>query len=108
MYRQCKYHPYLVHLITVAYHSGGTLTWSQFVGCGCTATNNTCGPHQSCDLNGCAGQFPGISVFPECTGNVSTISTIVNSQTCMQLREQPVCRLWLHCHRQYMRTASEL
>ena len=42
----------------------------------------TCGPPQSCDLNGCAGAFNGLAELPQCTGNFVGCECTATSNTC--------------------------
>ncbi|PVH72961.1 hypothetical protein DL98DRAFT_563348 [Cadophora sp. DSE1049] len=59
-----------------------------FIGCECTATSNTCGPHQSwCslakrDLNSCEGQFLGSVPYATCTKNFIGCECSATSNTC--------------------------
>jgi hypothetical protein len=42
----------------------------------------TCGPPQSCDLDGCVGKFNGLAKFPQCTGNFVGCECIATATTC--------------------------
>ncbi|KAL3963047.1 hypothetical protein ACCO45_000051 [Purpureocillium lilacinum] len=53
-----------------------------FEGCECTATSTTCGPHQSCDLNGCGGKFNGLAQYAQCTGNFEGCECTATNTTC--------------------------
>lgn len=68
--------------------SADLTTQGNFVGCQCQATANTCGPPQSCDLNGCEGQFNLDNGKAFCTKNfvgcecTATANTCGNPQSC--------------------------
>ncbi|PVH74821.1 Six-hairpin glycosidase [Cadophora sp. DSE1049] len=48
----------------------------------CKTTPTTCGSRLSCDLNGCAGAFNGLSVLPQCTGNFVGCNCTATANTC--------------------------
>lgn len=64
-----------IDIITVLDHA---LTFTSMT----TPPTATCGAPQSCDLNGCAGTFPGLTKYPVCTGNLQGCQCIPTNNTC--------------------------